>query len=131
MKFVVSKLLHGCRAIVTSRLQSCAPVTIERHLLLQELTLRPSGEWTPRHYEWFMVRVAEGVGYWLQPGAVARQLSAGDGLLASSSSTSTACSRSRNGINSKWPPTRPRTGALGLEYHRWRCGSAQSGQGHL
>jgi hemolysin activation/secretion protein/AraC-like DNA-binding protein len=61
-------------------------VTIERHLLLQELTLRPSGEWTPRHYEWFMVRVAEGVGYWLQPGAVARQLSAGDGLLASSSS---------------------------------------------
>ena len=33
-----------------------------------------------------MVRVAEGVGYWLQPGAVARQLSAGDGLLASSSS---------------------------------------------
>src|ERR1039458_10836360 len=86
MKFVVSKLLHGCRAIVTSRLQSCAPVTIERHLLLQELTLRPSGEWTPRHYEWFMVRVAEGVGYWLQPGACARQLSAGGGLLASSSS---------------------------------------------
>jgi len=33
-----------------------------------------------------MARVAEGVGYWLQPGAVARQLSAGDGLLASSSS---------------------------------------------
>ena len=62
------------------------PVTIERHLLLQELTLRPSGEWTPRHHEWFMARVAEGVGYWLQPGAAARQLSAGDGLLASSSS---------------------------------------------
>ena len=48
--------------------------------------MRPSGEWTPCHYEWFMVRVAEGVGYWLQPGADARQLSAGDGLLASSSS---------------------------------------------
>ncbi len=33
-----------------------------------------------------MVRVAEGVGYWLQPGAAARQLSAGDGLLTSNSS---------------------------------------------
>jgi hemolysin activation/secretion protein/AraC-like DNA-binding protein len=33
-----------------------------------------------------MVRVAEGVGYWLQPGADARQLSVGDGLLTSSSS---------------------------------------------
>ena len=62
------------------------PVTIERHLLLQELTLRPSGEWTPRHHEWFMVRVAEGVGYWLQPSAAARQLSVGDGLLTSNSS---------------------------------------------
>ncbi|MGA2178162.1 MAG: POTRA domain-containing protein [Verrucomicrobiota bacterium] len=60
-------------------------MTIERHLLLQELTLRPSGEWTPSHHEWFMVRVAEGVGYWLQPGT-ARQLSVGDGLLTSSSS---------------------------------------------
>jgi hemolysin activation/secretion protein/AraC-like DNA-binding protein len=62
------------------------PVTIERHLLLQELTLRPSGEWTPRHHEWFMVRLAEGVGYWLQPGVAARQLSVGDGLLTSNSS---------------------------------------------
>ena len=33
-----------------------------------------------------MVRVAEGVGYWLQAGVAARQLSAGDCLLASSSS---------------------------------------------
>ena len=72
--------------IVTSGLQSCAPVTIERHLLLQELTLRPSGEWTPRHYEWFMVRVAEGVGYWLQAGVAARQLSVGDCLIATGTS---------------------------------------------
>jgi hemolysin activation/secretion protein/AraC-like DNA-binding protein len=63
-----------------------SPVTIERHLLLQELTLRPSGEWTPRHHEWFVVRVAGGVGYWLQPGVAARQLSVGDGLLTSNSS---------------------------------------------
>jgi hemolysin activation/secretion protein/AraC-like DNA-binding protein len=61
-------------------------VTIEPHLLLQELTLRPSGEWTPRHYEWFMVRVAEGVGYWLQAGVAARQLSAGDCLIATGNS---------------------------------------------
>jgi hemolysin activation/secretion protein/AraC-like DNA-binding protein len=61
-------------------------VTIERHLLLQELTLRPSGEWTPRHYEWFMVRVAEGVGYWLQAGVAARQLSVGDCLIATGTS---------------------------------------------
>ena len=33
-----------------------------------------------------MVRVAEGVGYWLQPSAAARQLSVGDGLLTSNSS---------------------------------------------
>ena len=33
-----------------------------------------------------MVRVAEGVGYWLQPGVAARQLSPGDCLLASNSS---------------------------------------------
>ena len=33
-----------------------------------------------------MVRVAEGVGYWLQPGVAARQLSVGDGLMTSSSS---------------------------------------------
>ncbi len=29
-----------------------------------------------------MVRIVEGVGYWLQPGAVARQLTMGDGLIA-------------------------------------------------
>ena len=61
-------------------------MTIERHLLLQELTLRPSGEWAPRHYEWFMVRVAEGVGYWLQPGVAARPLSPGDCLIATGNS---------------------------------------------
>jgi len=33
-----------------------------------------------------MVRVAEGVGYWLQPGAAARQLGMGDGLLTSGNS---------------------------------------------
>jgi AraC-like DNA-binding protein len=68
---------------VTGRLQCGVPVTVERHLMLQEVTLRPSGEWTPCHPEWFMVRVAEGTGYWLQPGVAARQLGRGDGLLTS------------------------------------------------
>ncbi|MGA2279252.1 MAG: helix-turn-helix domain-containing protein [Verrucomicrobiota bacterium] len=61
-------------------------MTIERHLLLQELTLRPSGEWAPYHFEWFMVRVADGIGYWLQPGVAARQLSPGDCLIATGKS---------------------------------------------
>jgi len=61
-------------------------VTIERHLMLQELTLRPSGEWAPRHYEWFILRVVEGNAYWLQPGSAPRQLGAGDGLLTAGNS---------------------------------------------
>ena len=48
--------------------------------------MRPSGEWISRHYEWFMVRVAEGVGYWLQAGVAAHQLSAGDCLIATGNS---------------------------------------------
>jgi AraC-like DNA-binding protein len=41
-----------------------------------------SGEWTLHDHEWFMVRVAECAGYWLQAGAAARQLAAGDCLIA-------------------------------------------------
>ena len=47
-----------------------------RHLLLQELSLRPSGEWKPDG-GWTIVRVAERAGYGLQTGA-ARELNAGD-----------------------------------------------------
>ncbi len=47
-----------------------------RHLILQEMSLRPSGEWTPGG-GWTVVRVAEGAGYGLQTGA-ARELNAGD-----------------------------------------------------
>jgi hemolysin activation/secretion protein/AraC-like DNA-binding protein len=79
---IVARLTHN-----SNKLSSIlSPVSIERHLILQELTLRPSGEWTPRHHEWFMVRVAEGVGYWLQPGVAARPLGVGDGLLTSGNS---------------------------------------------
>jgi len=54
--------------------------------MLQEVTLRSSGEWAPRQHSWFVVRVAEGTGYWLQPGAAARQLGAGDGLMTTGNS---------------------------------------------
>ncbi len=56
----------------------------ERHLILQEITLLPSGEWTPPTPGWTIVRVAEGMGYWLQGGG-ARELNAGDGFAATES----------------------------------------------
>jgi AraC-like DNA-binding protein len=54
---------------------------IERHLILQELTLASSAEWVPRCQGWLMARVAEGTGYWLPHGADHRQLNPGDGLI--------------------------------------------------
>jgi len=47
-----------------------------RHLLLQEISLRPSGEWTPGG-GWTVVRAAEGAGYCLLTGT-AREFNAGD-----------------------------------------------------
>jgi AraC-like DNA-binding protein len=40
-------------------------MSAERHLILQEIILRPSGEWAPGGRAWTIVRVAEGGGYWL------------------------------------------------------------------
>jgi hemolysin activation/secretion protein/AraC-like DNA-binding protein len=56
-------------------------MAIERHLILQELTLVPSGEWKPSERGWVIARVAEGIGY-LLPGGSARELNAGDGFVA-------------------------------------------------
>ncbi|MGA2029928.1 MAG: helix-turn-helix domain-containing protein [Verrucomicrobiota bacterium] len=61
-------------------------MTVERHLILQELTLPPSAEWPPQCHGWIVARVAEGTGYWLQPGASARELTTGDGLVAARNS---------------------------------------------
>jgi hypothetical protein len=58
-------------------------MTVQRHLILQELTLRPSGEWTPQHRGWMVARVAEGVGYWQHDGKV-RELHVGDGFVLGS-----------------------------------------------
>jgi hypothetical protein len=56
-------------------------MSIERHLILQELTLQPSAERLPHFKGWLMARVSEGFGYWLQPGTSARQLTVGDGFI--------------------------------------------------
>jgi len=64
-----------------SAVSLCNSMTVERHLILQSLTLPPSAEWSPRSQGWLVARVAEGTGYWLQHGAEARQLGVGDGLL--------------------------------------------------
>ena len=57
-----------------------ALMTAERHLIIQELSLRPSGEWSPDARGWTVVRVADGVGYCLQ-GSAARELNVGDTLI--------------------------------------------------
>jgi len=68
-------------------------MSVERHLILQEVILRPSGEWTPDGRVWTIARVAEGSGYWMreaqpvrgengiQSGGNARALNTGDGLV--------------------------------------------------
>jgi AraC-like DNA-binding protein len=55
-------------------------MSVERHLIFQEVTLRPSGEWTPDGHCWTVVRVAEGGGYWMQAGNT-RALNTGDVLM--------------------------------------------------
>ncbi|MEI8288652.1 MAG: helix-turn-helix domain-containing protein [Verrucomicrobiota bacterium] len=57
----------------------------ERHLVLQEVTLRPSGEWNSPEAGWTVVRVADGMGYWLQSGG-ARELKVGDGFVVAQTS---------------------------------------------
>ena len=50
---------------------------VERHLIIQEMTLRPSGEWKPEARGWTVVRVAEGAGYTMH-GAAAKEFNAGE-----------------------------------------------------
>jgi len=57
-------------------------MTVERHLMLQEFTLPPATERFPSTGGWTIVRVAEGSGYWLQHDMAARELDAGDVLVA-------------------------------------------------
>src|ERR1700744_4126826 len=61
-------------------------MTSERHLAIQELSLRSSGEWKPDARGWTVTRVAEGAGYCLQ-GSTARELNVGDAVIISPAST--------------------------------------------
>jgi len=54
-----------------------------QHLILQELVLAPAAEQLPTFDGWLMARVAEGVGYWLEPDSSPTQLNPGDGFVAS------------------------------------------------
>jgi AraC-like DNA-binding protein len=54
-----------------------------QHLILQELVLAPAAEQLPAFDGWLMARVAEGVGYWLEPDSSPTQLNPGDGFVAS------------------------------------------------
>jgi AraC-like DNA-binding protein len=38
-----------------------------QQLLMQELTLVPAGEWSPVFPGWLLVRLTQGLGYWMQP----------------------------------------------------------------
>lgn len=49
-------------------------------LILHELVMSPSDEWTPRCEGWVVIRVAEGTGYWRKEGT-AGELNVGDGLV--------------------------------------------------
>jgi hypothetical protein len=51
-------------------------MSVVTHLILQDLSLSPSGEWIPGG-GWAVARAAEGAGYCLQTGT-ARELNAGD-----------------------------------------------------
>lgn len=56
-----------------------------RHLILQEISVRPSGEWIPGS-GWTVVRTVEGAGYCLQTGT-ALELNAGDMAVAGPKAT--------------------------------------------
>jgi AraC-like DNA-binding protein len=56
-------------------------MTVNRHLILQEMTIQPSEEGLPRFKGWLMLRLFEGFGYWLQHGAAAVELKGGDGFI--------------------------------------------------
>jgi hemolysin activation/secretion protein/AraC-like DNA-binding protein len=55
-------------------------MTVERHLLLQELIVLPSAEWFTRAEGWVIARAAEGTGYWLNQNS-AQELNSGDMLV--------------------------------------------------
>ena len=82
-------MLHKCDSAETRQTQNIlilyTLMIVARHLILQEMHLRPSGEWTPGG-GWTVVRAAEGAGYCLQTGA-AKELNAGDMVVVGPNAT--------------------------------------------
>ena len=70
---------------------------MERHLIIQELALRPSGEWKPEQRSWTALRVAEGAGYSLQ-GPAARELNVGDLVIVGPTTNFTVRARDRKSV---------------------------------
>ena len=62
-------------------------MSLVRHLIIQEISLRPCGEWTPGN-GWTVVRVAAGPGYCLQTGT-ARDLNVGDVIVVGAQAVAT------------------------------------------
>src|ERR1044071_1867573 len=60
-------------------------MAVERHLLLQELTLHPSGECVLSTQGWTVARIADGIGYSLHNGK-AGELKVGDAIVATGGS---------------------------------------------
>ncbi len=78
---------HGCDIRPSQYLRKVPfPMSVERHLVLQELTLLPSAEWSFRSEGWLVLRVTEGAGYWLNSD-FPQELSAGDMLVAPASAS--------------------------------------------
>ncbi len=61
-------------------------MSVERHLVLQELTLLASAEWSFQSEGWLVLRVTEGAGYWLNS-EFPQELSVGDMLVAPASAS--------------------------------------------
>lgn len=95
-------------------------MAVERHLILQELILRPSGEWVPGGASWTIVRVGEGSGYWMQ-GGNARSLNQGDGLVLAFNSGGRLRASQLGALKLEWFTVQPQflNGLLTVaEWHR-------------
>ncbi len=55
-------------------------MSVKLHLILKELVIGPSSEWTPGCQGWILIRVAAGSGYWLKKGT-GGELDVGDGIV--------------------------------------------------
>jgi hypothetical protein len=104
-------------------------MTVERHLTLQELTLQPSDERLPCFTGWLMARVAEGFGYWLQPGTSARQLTVGDGFIAVANANGVVRASQLGTLKMQFFTVQPRhlTGVFTVaEWHRFEIAPGNS-----